>query len=55
MPLWFLPALIALFAIASLAAGIWLASHYQSIAFELDPHFLEPTKSHVYFECISAG
>ena len=32
MPLWFLPALIALFAIASLAAGIWLLLHLQDMA-----------------------
>ena len=32
MPLWFLPALIALFAIASLAAGIWLLLHLRDVA-----------------------
>ena len=32
MPLWFLPALIAIFAIASLAAGIWLLLHLRDVA-----------------------
>ena len=32
MPLWFLPALIALFAIASLAAGVWLLLHLRDVA-----------------------
>ena len=32
MPLWFLPALIALFAVISLAAGIWLLLHLRDVA-----------------------
>lgn len=32
MPLWFLPALIALFAVVSLAAGIWLLLHLRDVA-----------------------
>lgn len=32
MPLWFLPALIALFAIVSLVAGIWLLLHLRDVA-----------------------
>ncbi len=32
MPLWFLPALIAFFAVASLAAGVWLLLHLRDVA-----------------------
>ena len=32
MPLWFLPALIALFAVVSLGAGIWLLLHLRDVA-----------------------
>ncbi len=32
MPLWFLPALIAFFAILSLTAGIWLLLHLRDVA-----------------------
>ena len=32
MPLWFLPALIALFAVVSLVAGIWLLLHLRDVA-----------------------
>lgn len=32
MPLWFLPALIAIFAVVSLAAGIWLLLHLRDVA-----------------------
>lgn len=32
MPLWFLPALIALFAILSLVAGLWLLLHLRDVA-----------------------
>jgi len=32
MPLWFFPALMGLFAIISLAAGIWLLLHLQDVA-----------------------
>lgn len=32
MPLWFLPALIALFALVSLGAGIWLLLHLRDVA-----------------------
>lgn len=32
MPLWFFPALIALCAIVSLAAGIWLILHLRDVA-----------------------
>lgn len=32
MPLWFPPALLALFALVSLAAGIWLVLHLSDVA-----------------------
>lgn len=32
MPLWFLPALIAFFAVISLATGIWLLLHLRDVA-----------------------
>ena len=32
MPMWFLPALIAVFAVMSLAAGIWLVLHLRDVA-----------------------
>lgn len=32
MPLWFFPALIAFFAVVSLAAGIWLLLHLRDVA-----------------------
>lgn len=32
MPLWLLPALMALFAVVSLAAGIWLLLHLPDVA-----------------------
>ena len=32
MPLWFLPALLALFAVVSFAAGIWLLLHLRDVA-----------------------
>lgn len=31
MPLWFLPALIALFAVVSLVAGLWLLLHLRDV------------------------
>lgn len=32
MPLWFFPALLALFAVVSLAAAVWLLLHMNSVA-----------------------
>lgn len=32
MPLWFLPALIAFFAVVSLVAGVWLLLHLRDVA-----------------------
>jgi hypothetical protein len=32
MPLWFLPAMIAFFAVLSLATGIWLLLHLRDVA-----------------------
>lgn len=32
MPLWFLPALLALFAVVSMVAGIWLLLHLRDVA-----------------------